>query len=353
MTGQRRGVCVLGASAMMLRVFVMTVLDEPFLLNAGWISVLLGMAAGMLALFPCIMEGKSGRGGFEALGGSAAGRISALLIAPVMLYDAAAVVRLLAGLAAYSAMTGFPLYVLYLSAMGAALLFCLMGPGALTGTAIIWSKLGIALGIILLVTQVGDMEVSNLTPLFGPGAALLAEGAWRAAGVTASMTLAAYVMMGPRAQGKAGLPAALFAALIIGTLGAAAFSMLVSAMPGGPLTRLFRMETLMDNGLSGLTMEMFYVLLLEGGLLLTACFETMGAVVCLMCALSRAAVPADKPDARGKIISFIVCMAATALIALNLAGRTTMLAVSVWYYPIAVAAAVLACVAVRRRGEKT
>ena len=33
MSGQRRGVCVLGAAAVMLRVFVMTVLDEPFLLN--------------------------------------------------------------------------------------------------------------------------------------------------------------------------------------------------------------------------------------------------------------------------------------------------------------------------------
>ena len=46
MSGQRRSVSALCASAVMLRVFVMTVLDEPFLLNAGWVSVLAGGALG-------------------------------------------------------------------------------------------------------------------------------------------------------------------------------------------------------------------------------------------------------------------------------------------------------------------
>ena len=83
MTGQRRGVCVLGAAAVMLRVFVMTVLDEPYLLNAGWLSTLCGGLMGMIALLPCLLEGPSGRGGFETLSGGV-GRISALLIVPVL-----------------------------------------------------------------------------------------------------------------------------------------------------------------------------------------------------------------------------------------------------------------------------
>ena len=301
----------------------------------------------MIALLPCLLEGRSGRGGFEMLS-SGAGRISALLIAPVLIYDAAAVIRLLSGLAAYSAMASFPLYALYLPVVGAALVFCLMGPGALTGTAIIWRKLGIALGVILLATQLGDMEPSNLVPLLGPGMPLLFEGAWRAAGLTASMTLAAYVMMGPRVKGKSVFPLALAGALIIGVLGAAAFSMLVPAMPSGPATRLFRMEALMDNGLSGLSMELVYVLLLEGGLVLTACFETMGAAACLMRAFSTGRAALDKPDARGKVIAITVCALETALIAFNLAGRAAMLAVSTWYYPIALAAAMLAAAGVLR-----
>lgn len=347
MTGQRRGVCVLGAAAVMLRVFVMTVLDEPYLLNAGWLSALCGGAMGMIALLPCLFEGRSGRGGFETLS-SGAGRISALLIAPVLVYDAAAVMRLLSGLAAYSAMSSFPLYALYLPIVGAALLFCLMGPGALTGTAIIWRKLGVALGVILLATQLGDMEPSNLVPLLGPGVPLLFEGAWRAAGLTASLVLAAYVMMGPRVKGKAAFPAALVGALIIGVLGAAAFSMLVPAMPSGPATRLFRMEALMDNGLSGLSMDLVYVLLLEGGLVLTACFETMGAAACLMRAFSSGRAALDRPDTCGKVIAIAVCALETALIAFNLAGRAAMLVVSAWYYPLALAAAALAAAGVLR-----
>lgn len=347
MTGQRRGVCVLGAAAVMLRVFVMTVLDEPYLLNAGWLSALCGGAMGMIALLPCLLEGRSGRGGFETLSGGV-GRISALLIAPVLIYDAAAVMRLLSGLAAYSAMASFPLYALYLPVVGAAFLFCLMGPGALTGTAIIWRKLGIALGLILLATQLGDMEPSNLVPVLGPGVPLLFEGAWRAAGLTASLVLVAYVMMGPRVKGKAAFPAALVGALIIGVLGAAAFSMLVPAMPSGPATRLFRMEVLMDNGLSGLSMELVYVLLLEGGLVLTACFETMGASACLMRAISTSRAALDRPDARGKVIAIAVCALETALIVFNMAGRAAMLAVSAWYYPVALAAVALAAAEVLR-----
>ncbi len=351
MTGQRRGVCVLGAAAVMLRVFVMVVLDEPYLLNAGWLSTLCGGLMGMIALLPCLLEGRSGRGGFEMLS-SGAGRISALLIAPVLIYDAAAVMRLLSGLATYSAMSSFPLYALYLPVVGTALLFCLMGPGALTGTAIIWRKLGIALGVILLATQLGDMEPSNLVPLLGPGVPLLFEGAWRAAGLTASLVLAAYVMMGSRVNGKSVFPLALVGALIIGVLGAAAFSMLVPAMPSGPETRLFRMEALMDNGLSGLSMELLYVLLLEGGLVLTACFETMGASACLMRAFSTGCAALDKPDARGKVLAIAVCALETALIAFNLAGRAAMLAVSAWYYPIALAAAILAAAGVLRTKKR-
>lgn len=347
MTGQRRGVCVLGAAAVMLRVFVMTVLDEPYLLNAGWLSALCGGAMGMVALLPCLIAGRAGRGGFETLSGGA-GRLAALLVAPVLIYDAAAVIRLLSGLAAYSAMASFPLYALYMPAVGAALLFCLMGPGALTGTAIIWRKLGIALGVILLATQLGDMEPSNLVPVLGPGMPLLFEGAWRAAGLTASFVLAAYVMMGPRAKGKAAFPAALTGALIIAVLGTAAFSMLVPAMPSGPATRLFRMEALMDNGLSGLSMELVYVLLLEGGLVLTACFETMGAAACLMRAFSIGRTALKRLDTRGKVIAIAVCALEMALIAFNLAGRAAMLAVSAWYYPLALAAAGLAIAEVLR-----
>ena len=176
MTGQRRGVCVLGAAAVMLRVFVMTVLDEPYLLNAGWLSTLCGGLMGMIALLPCLLEGPSGRGGFETLSGGV-GRVSALLIAPVLIYDAAAVTRLLSGLPAYSAMASFPLYALYLPVIGAALLFCLMGPGALTGTAIIWRKLGIALARdSACATQLGDMEMTNLVPLLRPAVPLPLRG---------------------------------------------------------------------------------------------------------------------------------------------------------------------------------
>ena len=347
MSGQRRGVCVLGAAAVMLRVFVMTVLDEPFLLNAGWLSTLCGGLMGMIALLPCLLEGRSGRGGFEMLSGGA-GRASALLIAPVLTYDAAAAIRLLSGLAAYSAMARFPLYALCLPVLGVALLLCLMGVGALTGTAVIWRRLGIALGVILLAAQLGDMKPSNLVPVLGPGIPLLFEGAWRAAGLTASLTLAAYVMLGPREQGEAELPAALIGALIVGTLGAAAFSMLVPAMPSGPATRLFRMEALMDNGLSALSMELIYVLLLEGGLVLTACFETMGASVCLMRVCSTGRVALERPDASGKVIAIAVCALEAALIAFNLAGRAAVLAVSAWYYPLALAATMLAAAGVRR-----
>ncbi len=349
MSGQRRSVSALCASAVMLRVFVMTALDEPFLLNAGWVSMLAGGALGMIALLPCLLEGRAGRGGFEALG-SGAGRVSALLTAPVLAYDAAAVMRLLSGLAAYSAMTGFPLCALYLPGLGAALLFCLMGPGALAGTAVIWRRLGIVLGGILLATQLGDMRPTNLTPLLGPGAPLLFEGAWRTAGVTAAMAMAGYVMLGPRVQGKAVLPAALAGTVAIGALAAAAFAMLVPAMPGGPVTRLFRLETLIDNGLSGLSMELVYVLLLEGGLTLTACFETMGAALCLTRALSSKR--ASGSSALSKISALAICAVEAALIAFNLAGRADMLALSAWYYPVSLAAALMAAVAVRKSAAR-
>lgn len=344
MTAQRRGVCALCGAAMLLRVFVLTVLDEPEMCNAGWLSTLMGGVIGAAALLPALLEGPSGQGGYATLRRSVCGRISAALLSVMMLYDAAASARLLSGLAAYAAMTDFPHIALYLPVLLVSFLFIVMGPGSLTGTAMIWRRVGAVLGVILLLVQLDDLNAAYLAPVLGPGVALLTSGASRAGGLFAAMTLAGYILCGARAHKKFHLGSMYLFSVLVSAAATAIFAMLVPSMPGGPITRLFRMEALMDNGLSGLSMELFYVLLLEGSLVLISAFESLSAAACLSLCLPGAA--ADASPRRRILCALMVTLAEAALIAAERAGRAPMLHLLSLYYPLALIAVFLACIAV-------
>lgn len=351
MTARRRSVCALCQLAMLARVFALIALDAPELGSAAWLAVLGGGVLGLGALVPAWLEGKSGRGGFETLRASRWGRTAALLLGVVLAYDASAVVRLLSGLSAYAAMTDFPHAALYLPVLLVSGFFVWMGADSLSGTALIWRKAGALLGGLLFLAQAGGMKPGWLTPVLGPGGGLLAQGVLRAGGLFAALTLSAYVLCGAREQGKCRLGVMLLGSVALTASAAAAFAMLVPSMPGGPATRLFRMEALMDNGLTGLSMELFYVLLLEGGLLLTAACETLGAAVCLTAFVSPRA-GTDALKRRRRVVAGLVVLAEYALIAAELSGRATMLALSLAYAPLTLLSSLLACVAVAR-GKRT
>lgn len=346
MTAQRRGVCALCGAAMLLRVFVLTVLDESELCNAGWLSTLMGGFIGAAALIPALVEGENGQGGYETLRRSFIGRLAAALLMLMMLYDAAASARLLSGLAAYAAMTDFPHIALYLPVLLVSFLFIVMGPGSLTGTALIWRRAGAVLGIILLLVQLDDMNAAYLTPVLGPGIELLASGASRAGGLFAAMTLSGYLLCGARAHKKCRLARMYLLSVLIGAAAAAVFAMLVPAMPGGPVTRLFRMEALMDNGLSGLSMELFYVLLLEGSLVLSSAFESLSAAACLSLCLPGA--ERSTSPRRRIVCALAVTIAEGILIAAERAGRAPMLRLLQLYYPASLIATALFVIAVLR-----
>jgi|GEM_PF-5475154 len=336
LSGQMRGVSLLGGSAIVLRVFSLVAIDAPEAWSASWLSVLLG---GLLAA-PALLPVLCGRGravpGARRMPAAWPGRAACALLGVMSLCDAAFSARLFAALVGYVALTDHSVTALAAPLLACALLACLMGVGALNASAVIWRRAALALAVLTALLQLREMEPGWIMPILGPGWPQIARGALRAAGLTAHMLLGMYLLAGDEpGRLAATLPKAI--ALCAGAV--LLFGLLIPAMPDAPASRLFRIELLADSGRNGFATELIYVLMIFGGTLLVS-FELMTAAAALHAVAPR--LPA----------AACVAMCAAALAALAFSGQSGQaqaLRATALFYPMSLAAAALA--SVQPKGE--
>ena len=244
------GACAFARLAIIARVVCGTIIDMPELLNAGWISVLLGALLAlpaMLAVIHCrrnhILPPKS----------------ICVLFCIIAICDAAAVCSSIADSASYMALNATPAVYLMLPQL-LLCLFCLRLNGdSLGASAGIWMRILPWLLLSIVLLQFKSYEPAWLTPALGPGTSNILSGALRTAGWF-TLPTALYLIAEPGIGGKSTSPS------IIKTLwicaGSSIFICLIASMTTPAITdtnlftRAFRLDSLLANGRTGLAQQL-------------------------------------------------------------------------------------------------
>jgi len=262
--------------AVIARTVCGVVIDLPGLLNAGWLSILLG---GLLALAPALCISCLRK--CERVNTPRPVRAAFFLIA---IYDAGVVSAAIADSASFMALNSTAAVYLMLPQL-ALCLFCLRLNGdALGASAGVWNRILPCLLLIVFLLQAADYRPEWLTPILGPGASTILEGALRAAGWF-TLPTALYLAAEPEVCGQETQLhpiRTLFLCTAFAVLIALSFSMMTPALLDAKLTgRAFRLDALLANGRAGLGLQVPTIALWYVGLFYALLFDLFAAAVML------------------------------------------------------------------------
>ena len=259
----RRNLAALISWAIGVRLFCATSMDGALLMNSGWISVLLSLVMALpFALIVALLSRRDPGTSPLALMDRAlcplARRMFCGLLALCSLYEFALSLRLITLSAEFSGLDHQPMLLISSVSTSTALIACLGGAAAISGTVMLWRPLYHSLMVLLVVVLSGSISPRWLFPLLGPGVRQIALSAISFAGMQTSL-VAGWLCMGEetgesqfggkpyRTTGPYLLLRTLLRFAFIGGSLTLLMCMLSPAMPNAPSERDFYLEQFLAN----------------------------------------------------------------------------------------------------------
>lgn len=272
MTIEKKSAAALGLIGVGFQLCYALLIDTPRLTGGLAVTLLCGALGFLPALAALFLLEKQypHRDPEEVLllaGGEVGRRLYYLLLALYLLVGAAMSAAALIDVATYIALSSLNRTWLHLATMASVCLCALCGCRAVAGV----SRLRLFyLPLILLVialVQYRSLVPRWLFPLLGDGAQAILREAVSLSGV--SMLLIPLWLLSGSARSVAAchLKVTLFALIV-----ALVYGMLTPAMPFAQHTRFFRLDTLLSNGRTSLSLQLPHMLVMYTGLLTGACY---------------------------------------------------------------------------------
>lgn len=299
-----RSAATLGIVCLGVRAFFAAYIDSPELLGAGWLGVLAGGAFSLptLAALYAIARLYPHAEPEEALAacmGPAAAKIALALLALNMLYETAAVARMLMASSIYEEHRLTAPFWAVLPALIAAALVVLAGANGVGGAAGVFLRFAPLLIVLILGVHLDDYQPARLAPVLGMGWPAILQGGGKVAGALAPIAALWLVQSGKqtgyaRRERRAKpwlMPAICSAAVLIAALWAALALMLEANVFSVPQSRVFRLRLLLSNGSSPTYLQLPYVALWYGALLCAQGFSLFAAARLLQAAIPQCPFP--------------------------------------------------------------
>lgn len=272
MTIERKSAAALGLISVGFQMCYALIVDTPRLTGGFWVALLCGALGFLPALAPlCLLERQyPGREPEEVLlmaAGVLGRRVYYLLLALFLLVDAAMSAASLIDVASYVALSSVNRNWLHLATVASACLCALCGCRAIAGASRLrLYYLPLVLLIIALV-QYRSFMPRWLLPLLGDGPKALLREAVSLSGVSMLLVPLWLLSGSAREVARCHLLVILFALLM-----ALVYGMLTPAMPFAQHTRFFRLDTLLSNGRTSLSLQLPHMIVMYTGLLTGACY---------------------------------------------------------------------------------
>lgn len=283
-----RDVLSLGLVAVGVRLFFDVAIDQPGLLNAGWLTTL-GACALTLPLAFCLyyLRKTWAVPPSEKFTGWAA-RAFALILCLFSLYDCGCALRLFILSAQHTALESIHPWLLIPLLALAAGLCCLTGAQAVSSAARVSLGILAVMMVIIVAVQLRSLNVRWLTPVLGPGVDDLAQPLPHLAGLMTSL-VPLWLLKGssekrPKALSMPALTG--YIALAVSLL-LVLFYMLAPMMTGVPDTRLFRFDRLLTNGRVSISLQLVLLLAWHAGLMINLAFSLVCSARMLHIVLPR------------------------------------------------------------------
>lgn len=268
--------------AITARVVFGVLIDMPELLNAGWLSILLG---GILAL-PLACALSKLRFHRSEIPRACLDGVYMVFFA-IAVSDAAVVTAGIADSASYLALNSAPSAYLMIPLFFLCF-FCLrLNADAVGASAAIWGKVLPWLIAIVVLLQIGEYQPQWLTPVLGPGIPPLLTGAVRIAGwlaLPSALCLVSQPDDSLQLQPVKILGCNIFLSAFLAVIS----GMMTPAIQSENLfTRAFRLDILLANGRSGLSLQFPAIALWYVSLFYALLFDVTAAAVLLQSLLTR------------------------------------------------------------------
>lgn len=255
------------------------VIDMPELLNAGWLSILIG-ALLALPLMLAAAHIRRDRSNQPVPLPRPLGAVFFILA----VWDAAAVASILADSAGYLALNRTASIYLMIPQFVLCLCCLQLNGDALGASAAIWNRFLPVLLLIVILLQADNYRPEWLTPLLGAGWSSIFSGALRTAGWF-SLPVGLYLIAKPDVQGRPGSlrpPRLLAISAAFAALVAIVFSMMTPVLPDQNLySRTFRFDALLANGRNGLALQLPTIVLWYPGLFCALLFDVFSGSIIL------------------------------------------------------------------------
>ena len=320
--------CSLAGLAIAARLVHGVVVDLPELLNAGWLAILLGGAiAAIPALALCALLKQRRSASVLACIAHPLRRVTCAAFFALSACDAAVVSSAIADSASIMALTDVATVYLMLPLLAICLACLRLNGDALGRSAAIWNRALPWLLLLVIVLEFRDYRFNWLTPVLGPGVSTLLDGAVRAAGWL-SLPAALFLTAVPDERN---VHSHLLPLKALGT--SAGFAVLVALMYGmmtpaiqdsSLFSRSFRLDTLLANGRTGLSLQLPTNVLWYVSLLYALLFDVFTSAAMLQGALPRF----------GNRTCTVLALFAISLLSVSrLSGRAPGLRAAVWLFP--------------------
>lgn len=269
----------LATLAVASRIVSGVVIDIPDLLNAGWLSILIGA---LLAL-PLMLATAHIRRTHSNQPTVLPRPLSAVFFT-LSVWDAAAVASILADSAGYLALNRTASIYLMIPQFVLCLCCLQLNGDALGASAAIWNKFLPVLLLIVILLQSDSYRPEWLTPLLGAGWTSVFSGALRTAGWF-SLPTGLFLVAKPDVQGRPGClrpPRLLAISAAFAIPVTLVFSMMTPALPDQNLfSRTFRFDALLANGRNGLALQLPTIAIWYPGLFYALLFDVFSGAIML------------------------------------------------------------------------
>ena len=279
----RSAAAALIPAAVSMRMFWGMTLDFPAAMNAVWICPLLGFAICLPLFFAIDQASKMGaQGPWQNLTVNLPGAIRKpleALMALLLMYDAAFVVRLTASSSNIIALGDVTVHLLIVPLGLVIAILVLLGPNAGGNSARIVLHLLPFFLLVLLAVQISSYRINWLAPLLGNGMESILAGGFYCAGNLALMSLV--WLPAPPDRNRRGIWRYMLISCIGVSLLLLCFHMSFPVMPDGNFTQAARIELILSNGRMSLSPQFILNIMWYGGQLYLLAAEVLGAAVFL------------------------------------------------------------------------
>lgn len=277
------------AIAVGMRMFWGLAVDYPFALNASWMCPLLGiliyLPMGFAVCQTAQMGSESAWKNLTRHLPAAITRLIGILLAALLIYDAAVVVRLTASSANLVALNNITVHILIFPLSLLIVAVVLLGGDAAGNCARIWIKILPLFILIVFLVQVKSYRLGWLTPLLGDGLYSIIGGSIYCAGCMALASLS-WIIAVPDRNTHSILFYTIPPACVVSIL-MLALHMSFPAMINIPFTRAARIELILSNGRMSLSPQLVLDILWFGCLLQLISSEVITAATYLRQAVKK------------------------------------------------------------------